>query len=223
MSRIQIHCAMVVLVALGAGAGRARATNVGVVHVAQVSEKYLKTADLEGQFESTRRRLGQERDAMKEKVERANRALQDELKPGTDEFRQRKKEIAMMEAELQWFVESEGQKIEQGMAHSLRSIFDDIRAAVKTVATEKGLDVVLASDNLPADSPDSPLQVRQHILLQKVLYWNDKVDITNDVIARLNAGYKPSSGSQPAGAAPIASPEAGRPKPKDAKPDFKKP
>src|SRR3972149_2568380 len=160
------------------------------VNVGAVSEKYAKTADLEAQFDTVRRKLNQERDSMKEKIEKANRSLQEELKPGTDEFRARRKQVVLMEAELQWFVESEGQKVEKGLAESLRSIFTDIHNAVREIAQEKGVDVVLAADQLPAETPDSPTQVRQHILLQKVLFWNPGVDLTDEVVSRLNVRYK---------------------------------
>ena len=168
-------------------------TKVAVVNVGAVSGKYAKTADLEAQFDAIRRKLNQERDSMKEKIEKANRSLQEELKPGTDEFRARRKQVALMEAELQWFVESEGQKVEKGLAESLRGIFGDIQTAVREVAQEKGVEIVLASDQLPAETPDSPTQVRQHILLQKVLFWAPGLDLTEDVITKLNARYKAST------------------------------
>jgi len=151
---------------------------------------------------------------MKEKIERANRSLQEELKPGTEEFRLRRKDIALMEAELQWFVESEGQKVEKGLAESLRSIFDDIQVCVKEVAQEQGLQIVLAADNLPAEPPDTPNQARQTILLQKVLYWKPDVDITEGVIAKLNQRYKPAA--SPAAAGAPDKPKAA-PKPAEAK------
>ena len=183
-----------VALVLAAGPQVARAdTKAAVVNVAGVSEKYAKTADLEAQFDAVRRKLNQERDAMKEKIEKANRSLQEELKPGTDEYRARRKQIALMEAELQWFVESEGQKVEKGLAESLRSIYGDIQTVVREIAQEKKLDIVLAADQLPAETPDSATQVRQHILLQKVLYWNPSVDLTDEVISRLNARYKTSA------------------------------
>ncbi len=168
---------------------------IAVVNVAAVSEKYQKTTDLEAQFDALRRRLGQERDAMKDKLDRANRSLQEELKPGTEEYRQRRRDIAIMEAELQWFIDNEGQKVEKGLAESLRNIFDDIQAAVREIAEEQGIEIVLAADRLPGDSPDSPAQARQMILLQKVLYWKPEVDLTEAVVARLNKNYKPVAGA----------------------------
>ncbi len=179
---------------------------IAVVNVATVSEKYLKTKDLESQFDTVRKSLGQQRDAMKEKIERAKGAIQEELKPGTVEFHQRRKEIAMMEAELQWFVESEGQKVEKGLAEALRSIFDDIHVCVKEVAEEQGIQIVLAADNVPAEAPDTPNQARQTILLQKVLFWKPEVDMTEAVLARLNQRFKPGS-STGNGAAPAANVE----------------
>lgn len=173
---------------------------IAVVNVATVSEKYQKTSDLETQFDALRKRLGQERDVLKDKLDRANRSLQEELKPGTEEYRLRKKEIAVMEAELQWFIDNEGQKVEKSLAESLRSIFDDIQSAVREVAEEQGVEIVLAADKLPGESPDSPAQARQMILLQKVLYWKPEVDLTNAVIDRLGKNYKPATGVTPAAA-----------------------
>jgi Skp family chaperone for outer membrane proteins len=187
-------------------------TKIAVVNVATVSEKYQKTKELEAQFEGLRKSLGQQRDAMKEKIERAGKALQEELKPGTDEYRQRRKEIAMLEAELQWFVESEGQRVEKGLAESLRSIFDDIQNCVREVAEQQGYQVVVAADHIPAESPDTPNQARQTILLQKVLYWRPEIDITDAVIGKLNQQYKPGSATTPASVQPKAGGKPGETK-----------
>ena len=192
MTRIALY-ALTALV-LGAPSLVWASPKIAVVNVPVVSERYARTGDLETQFDALRRRLGAERDTMRERIDRAKQALQEEIKPGTEEFERRRKEVAMLEAELQWFMDSEGQKVERGLANSLRSIFDDIQAVVREIATEKGIDVVLAGDQLPAEMPESTTQIRQHILLQKVLYWSRDVDITDEVVARLNARYKPSGG-----------------------------
>lgn len=211
MNRMKIG-AVVLAGVLWSGFGTAEAApNVAVVNIAAASEKYAKTTELEAQFDAMRKKIGQERDAMKEKIERANRALQEEIKPGTDEYRKRTKEIALMDAELKWFVENEGQKVEKGLAESLRSIYDDIQTAAAQIAAEKKIDIVLASDKLPPEVPDSAQQLRQHILLQKVIYWNPSTDLTEEVIARLNANFKKS------GAAPLSIDQV-QIKPKEAAP-----
>jgi len=118
------------------------------------------------------------------------------------------------EADMQWFVESEGQKVDRGLGDSLREIYHDIQASVREVAEEKGYDIILASDQLPDAAPDSAQQVRQQILLQKVIYWNPRVDLTGDVVVRLNERYK---AQQPKSEAPVAAPPAAPKAPKAPK------
>lgn len=182
---------------------------VAVVSIPAISEKYQKTADQEARFDAIRRKLSQDRDARKDKIERLKRSLQEELKPGTDEYAQRRQDLAVEEALMQSFVEYEGQKVDRGLGDSLREIYQDIQASVREVAEEKGYDIILASDQLPDVAPDSAQQVRQQILLQKVIYWNPRVDLTGDVVARLNERYK---AQQPKSDAPPTAPPPAAPK-----------
>lgn len=167
-------------------------TRVAVVDVPAVSGRYKRTADLEAQFEQDRAAFGKQRDEMRQQIETTGRALQEQFKPGTREFQERRKQLAMMEAELQWFVESEAERIERSLAGSLRSIYRDIEAAVRDVAEERKVEVVLAIDKLPPEPPATTAQARQQIVLQKVIYWHPKVDLTDAVVARVNSTYQAS-------------------------------
>ena len=165
-------------------------TKTAVVDVPAVSAGYLKTKDLEAQLERRNTALLQERNTLREKIERTGRSLQEELKPGTSEFEQRRKQLALYEAEMEWFVDSIGRMLEREVAATLRSIYEDIHAVVRTVAEERGIDVVVAADRLPPDPAQGATQARQQIIMQKVLYWSPRVDLTEEVIARLNASYQ---------------------------------
>jgi Skp family chaperone for outer membrane proteins len=161
-----------------------------VVNIPRASEEYRKTADLEAHFGELRDTFTKQRDAQREQIQRMTRSLQEELKPGSEDFRHRAKQVAMMEAELAWFNEAEGEHIEMGLRTSLLAIYEDIHSAVREVAAEKGLDLVLTADQLPQEQPSSAGQVRQQILLQKVLYWSPSLDITDEVVERLNLRYQ---------------------------------
>ena len=174
---------------VGQSAG-ASATKIAVVNVPVVSERYLKTSDLEAQFEQKRRLFSEQRNALRQQIEQTQRSLQEEFKPGTKEYGDRAKKMVMLEAELQWLMESESRRIEQELANSLCGIYDDIQEAVRKVAGEREIDLVLAADQLPDESPVSTTQARQQIMLQKVLYWHPRVDLTEDVVAKLNETYK---------------------------------
>jgi Skp family chaperone for outer membrane proteins len=190
-----------ILLAVGQQIGTAR---VAVVNVSTVSARYARTADLEAQFEQQRLSFNEQRNAMQQKIQRLGQSLQQELRPGTPEFEARRKELAMQEAELQWFSEAESQRIERGLAESLRSIYADILAALREVADEQGIDIVLAADQLPEEPAQTTTQVRQQIVLQKVLYWNPRMDLTEQVIARVNERYRAQKATSPPGAAPPA-------------------
>ena len=190
-----LHCCLVGLLALGQA--QKEGTRVAVVNIPHVSEKYQKTTDLEAHFDGIRRKLSQDRDGMRERLERLKRSLQEELKPGTEEFLQRRREVAMLEAEIQWFIEVEGSKVDAGLGASLREIYGDIQRASREVAEARGIDVVLASDALPDATPDNSAQVRQQILLQKVIYWSPNVDISEEVIKRLNDRYAAEKAKNP--------------------------
>lgn len=195
-------CMTAVLAILGqpatGGFGSAR---VAVVDIPAVSQRYLRTADLEAQFEQRRIKFNEQRDALRQKLERTARSLQEEFKPGTDEFEARRKQLALLEAEMQWFVETQGQKLEAALAASLREIYSDIHGAVSEVAQEQGVDIVLAADRVPEETPRTTSQARQQILLQKVVYWTLRVDLTEEVITRLNATHKARRMAAPAGTA----------------------
>lgn len=172
---------------------------VAVVDIRVVSERYDKTRDLDAAFEQRRVAFDQQRDALRDKIQRTGRSLREELKPGTTEFDQRRKQLALYEAEHEWFVDTEGQKIEAGFAELLRMIYDDIKRVVGEVAEERGIDVVFAADRLPDEPVASATAARRQIMLQKVIYWSPRVDITEEVIARLNAAYKPQTVAPPGG------------------------
>lgn len=167
-----------------------------VVDVPRVSEQYRKTADLEAHFEKLRADFNKERDAQQDRIKRLVRSLQEELKPGSEDYRQRAKQVAMLEAELAWYTEVQSRKIEARLKDSLLSIFNDIHQAVREVADGRGIELVLSADRLPGDAPGSAGQVRQQILFQKVLYWNPRLDITRAVVDRLNQRYQQQSNGQ---------------------------
>ena len=193
--------AAVTIVALVGGRAWGDAPSVAVVNVAVVSEQYHKTGDMEAQFDALRDQLNKEHEALRDRAERTARSLQEEFKPGTEDYIARRKDLAMQQAEIEYFVESSGKRVEVGLARSLRTIFDDIHAVVQKVAEEKGIDVALAVDTLPDEAPPSPNAVRQQIMLQKVLYWNPRIDMTAEVISRLNAQYKAAGGKSSLGSA----------------------
>ena len=123
-----LTCWMLVGVASLGQPGTMTATRVAVVNVPVVSERYLKTTYLESQFETKRLELAEQRNTLRENIDRTRRSLQEEFKPRTEEFRHRAKQLAKLEAGMQWMVETQVRPVETELASSLRAIFADMQS-----------------------------------------------------------------------------------------------
>lgn len=181
--------------------------NVAVVDIPTVHEAYARTTDLEAQFDARKRRYNDEVEARRGQLERESRALQD-FKPNTPDFQARRKHVAQLEFDLRFYSETEQEAIERSLTASLRLIYDDIQAMVRTVALEKRIDIVIAADEFPDTPPDSPGALKNQILLRKVIYWSPRVDITDEVVARLNSEYAARQPKpKPQSARPVVAPD----------------
>ena len=61
-------------------------------------------------------------------------------------------------------------------------------ALAAKVAQERGFDVVMTTETLDSDVPDANA-LKQQIRLRHVIYANPGVDLTQDVLGRLNRNY----------------------------------
>ena len=81
---------------------------------------------------------------------------------------------------------------EQG--RQLKEAFDEITSTVASLAKQRGIDLVLVNSNtdLPTNAGDiaNPETLGNLVFNRSILYASDKVDITADVVAALDAAYK---------------------------------
>jgi Skp family chaperone for outer membrane proteins len=90
----------------------------------------------------------------------------------------------------------------------MKLLFDRIVAASADVAKQKGFDLVVTEQRL--DVPENLAQItvdqlKAILMSRNTLYVNPKIDVTNDVIAALDAKYK-ASGPATATAVPAPAP-----------------
>lgn len=198
---LSLLCVMVGLASAGQDSGR-----IAVVNVPRVSEQYLRTGQLEQRFEEQRRKYNQERETRKAEYEKLARSLEEQFKPGTADYEERREQLLVLKYRFETFVQTEEAKLETDMTNSLRSIYEDITQMVGRVAEEKGIDLVLPIEPFPDETPESSTVFRQRVMLQKVIYASPRLDITEEVLRRLNQEYKQSGAKTPSGsAAPDAS------------------
>jgi Skp family chaperone for outer membrane proteins len=114
------------------------------------------------------------------------------IKPDSDLYKQKNQEIMTLAVNLEVWVRLQQEEMARAEKDNIRSLFDKIKGAVKEVAEQKKIDLVLSErkPELPADlSQLKADQVRALLSQTDVLYSNDKVDITDAVVAILNKKF----------------------------------
>ncbi len=76
-------------------------------------------------------------------------------------------------------------KTSKKLAGELAKLYEDIRREIKAIAESKGIKAVFIYIGSPVEG-DSPPQVMNNIMVRPVLYFDPSLDLTADVVARLN-------------------------------------
>ncbi len=182
----------VIPVLLLAGAAAAADPNIAVIDVARVFEDYDMTRDLETVFDQARQALSDEADSRRGNIDQMRRGLA-AFDPESDDYKRREQELIRAEAEFQVWSNIKERQLKADHKKWLLQIYRDTQSTVAAIATDRSIDLVLTFDKLTEDAPDSTA-LRQQILLQKVIYHSDRMDITDDVLKKLNDAYKARGG-----------------------------
>lgn len=206
------RCLLLAGVCMGFGAASALAqAHVAVLDVARVFEEYELTRDLETRFEEHRRAAADEAERRRAAAEQMRRALS-AFDPESEDFARREAELTRAEIEFQvWSVQME-KKLKNDHKRWLLRIYDNTKAEVAKLAEERNVDLVVTYDRLTEDAPDS-VTLRQQILLQKVIYHSGRIDLTDEILKRLNAAYRDAGGMPSLDAPPARKKETPAEKP----------
>lgn len=182
------------------------AVKVGVCNPAKVFEQMDERKVIEDKMKSDRDKAQGEVARRKQEVEDIQRQ-RNELRPESAIFQE--KTNVMMEKAVQFEVWARMKEAEMGRVEKeqIKNLYEKIRDTCKEVATEKKLDLILAErkPELPANMEKYTAdQVRQIISANDVLYANEKADITQEVILRINKKYAATGGIAPAASTGVA-------------------
>jgi len=182
---------------VGWAATATSAGEIAVVDVARIFEQYKLTQDLESSFEQQQRELTSQAEKKRESLDQMRRSLA-AFDPTSQDYTKRENEMLKAEVEYQVWSTVEQKRLKSEHQNWLRRIYHDTQRVIGDIARSRGYDLVLTYDRLLEDASDST-SLRQQILLQKVIYYNDQMDITEEVLTRLNSEYASQNqgGSRP--------------------------
>ncbi len=172
------------------GSGSSGAAKIGVCDVVQIFNSYDRTKDLNTKQTNKTDALKAE-DDMRVKAIEAIRMELDGLKAGSSEYQRRRSDGERLTIErAAWLKFKEAQML-RDYANLSRNMYKEILAAVKQIASEQGYALVLCREPSQLQS-ESVAELRQEISGRKVLYASGKIDVTDQVLARLNQLYRSS-------------------------------
>lgn len=203
-----IPTALAVTLLLSLALPAAAQTSTGKIATANpavIFNQIQETKDLQAKFNAD---LGTLNDQRKQKELQINdtKAARDSLKPDTAQWAERNKELVRLAVEYKAWQEIVQADLERQQKMQMRAIFDRITETVGQVAASRQIDLVIAE--VKPELPESLDQMntndlRARLISRNVLFSVPQVDISNDVIAAMDAKYK---GGAPAGAGTTAAP-----------------
>jgi Skp family chaperone for outer membrane proteins len=168
---------------------------IATVRIEALFEKLQQRADAKAEIEAMDRRITNE----KTRREDAIKALERDLATAAPAAQAPlEDDIAMKKLQLTFWLKEAVAELEVEKAIRLQDLYRSIARAARELAEAEAYDLVLLDDRLEADAPlfkrdasvPAQVQVLQQITTAKLLYAADPVDITEDLIARMDNAFR---------------------------------
>jgi Skp family chaperone for outer membrane proteins len=170
----------------------AEPSKVAVVNTARIFNDMLERKDLQAKMEAEIKLLD---GVAKEKQDKiiALRTTRDALKSDSAQFKEKNAELLKTGIEFEAWSKISQASLQRDQKQQMKMLFDKIEAAVGEVAKQKGVDLVFNDrrQEIPEDLDRvSGDQLKELINTRTVLYSSPTADISNDVLALLDAKYR---------------------------------
>jgi len=142
-------------------------------------------------------KLGQDLEAKrqeaKKKIDEMDADLKDHV-PGSQRYREILDQLSAAAREHRATTEFYKVKLDVERARTIKRVYLDIRKAVEDLAKENGYGVVFVDDSITEIPDSAEEEMRRQISAGRMAYTSDELDVTDALIARLNASFKASGG-----------------------------
>ena len=159
--------------------------NIGIVSILKIYQDCKRNGEYRKESAAERNKIEAKLNKLQAEIEAEKAGLQT-LKPESDDHMARINEILQKQASYQAQEEFYKQQIALKERRWAEDVYKDILLITNKVAEQKGLDMVLEKDEpmLPSSSYSELMTI---ISTHKVLYSKGCVDITDEVMAALDA------------------------------------
>jgi Skp family chaperone for outer membrane proteins len=193
---------LVLLAMVGLGISRPAiadgGTKIAVANPSKILALMDETKDLKKAEEGEIQRLDAEKQTKGKELQDMKSKRDNFTRKGTPDYDKQTGELIQKSADLRVWADVQQARLTEKNKQQMKTLFDKIQSAIAEVSQQKNIDLVLTDfgGDIPQDLEDiAPDRLRQIISQKSVLYAAKGVDITDDVIARLNANYKAGAGA----------------------------
>lgn len=170
----------------------ADATKVAIANPAKIFNDMQELKDLRAKMDSEKRLLDGVSREKEEKI-KALQAARDALKSDTPQYQDKNSEYLKAAIEYKTWGELNQMNFQREQKLQLKAVYQKIETAIAEISKQKGYDLVIVDQrtDLPEDIDRLNIeQLRALINSRTVLYSSDKIDISADVLAMLDAKYR---------------------------------
>jgi Skp family chaperone for outer membrane proteins len=170
----------------------ASAQKIATANAAKVFNEMQEKKDLTAKMENERKTI-EAQDLEKKQHLKDLQAARDAIKSDAPGYEKVNQDLFQAAIEYQTWAQITQANVQRNQKLQMVNLFNKITAAIAEVATQKGIDLVIAEqrpelpDNLDQFNVE---QVRALINSRNILYSTATVDISNDVINAMDAKYK---------------------------------
>jgi Skp family chaperone for outer membrane proteins len=158
---------------------------IAVCNVTKVITNCQKFKDWQAEKQEEIKQIDAELNAMQEDLAALNENLKIRT-PGSEDHAKLMKEFIEKKAAYQAKDAGSKELWDAQREQWTEMLYQQLLGVIDEIATKKGYDIVLASEDLNLSDPMRP-EITQTIVTKKILYHKMKFDITEEVLAALNA------------------------------------
>jgi len=189
---IVVVAAVVVIIFAAAhaqNAMRSQPTAVAVVNWEKIYTELKEKQAVEADIQSKIDKFNEQQEKRKKNIEEL-RADIDLYAPDNPTFEKKQEEVDKKVVEYLTWKDYTQRKLNDERIIQIENLYRSITDAVGLVAAENGYDLVLSREGEPSFKDANLQQVLNLIALRKVLWADESVDLTDQVIQRMNNEYE---------------------------------
>jgi len=167
----------------------ARPTAVAVADLQRVFENLNEKVQMEADIQTRAEQIKQEQDKKQRELQLLKGDL-DLLAPDTPAYAQKQLQLESQAIQLQAWMAFQQKKIQRERVAQIENLYQQVLDAVGMVSKQNGYDLVLFKEQQVNFGNANPEQLSAAIQVRKVLYSADELDITDQIITRMNNDFK---------------------------------